>query len=497
MDWIAAVLVFVSLLLFLSAALGRRRREGEPPLIKGYLPFLGHAFEFGQDALKLLTKLQNKHGDVFTVLLAGKYITFVMDPHMYPAVVKHGRQLDFHEFSDQMAPASFGYPPMRKFSGMGEQVQRSFRLLHGDHLPALSKTMLRNLLQVMKHHFRSDQGPGAWQESGLYEFCHRIMFEVSLVTIYGHQIDTREDLEQLRDKFEKFDSMFPLLVARVPIWLLRKTQTVRKELIKHFHPQRMAKWENPSEFIKHRSEILHQYNTLGDLEHAAYHFAVLWASVGNTIPAAFWVVYYLLSSPEALSTVRSEIKAVLGLEDKQLSFSEDFTLTHEQLEKLTYMESALNESLRLSTASMNIRVALEDFSLRLDAKKSFNMRKGDTIALYPQSMHMDPDIYPEPEVYKFDRFLEDGKPRMEFLKNNKRLHYYLMPFGSGSSMCPGRFFALAELKQLLCVLLLYSEIELLPHAPLKLDMSRSGLGILPPTKDVQMRFRACNFEPEE
>lgn len=61
-------------------------------------------------------------------------------------------------------------------------------------------------------------------------------------------------------------------------------------------------------------------------------------------------------------------------------------------------ESAINESLRLSSASINIRVAQEDFSLRLDSERSVAVRKGDIIALYPQSLHMDPEIYEEPQV---------------------------------------------------------------------------------------------------
>lgn len=49
---------------------------------------------------------------------------------------------------------------------------------------------------------------------------------------------------------------------------------------------------------------------------------------------------------------------------------------------------------------MNIRVAQEDFSLRLEGERSIGVRKGDIISLYPQSMHMDPEIYENPEVKK-------------------------------------------------------------------------------------------------
>ncbi len=47
---------------------------------------------------------------------------------------------------------------------------------------------------------------------------------------------------------------------------------------------------------------------------------------------------------------------------------------------------------------MNIRVAEEDFSLRLNSERSVAVRKGDIIVLYPQSLHMDPEIYEEPQV---------------------------------------------------------------------------------------------------
>lgn len=61
-------------------------------------------------------------------------------------------------------------------------------------------------------------------------------------------------------------------------------------------------------------------------------------------------------------------------------------------------DSSIRESLRLSTASMNIRVAQEDFNLRLDAQRSAAVREDDIIVLYPQSLHMDPEIYEEPQV---------------------------------------------------------------------------------------------------
>ena len=61
-------------------------------------------------------------------------------------------------------------------------------------------------------------------------------------------------------------------------------------------------------------------------------------------------------------------------------------------------DSIIKEAMRLSSASLNIRVAKENFLLHLDNRESYHIRKDDIIALYPQMIHFDPEIYEEPLV---------------------------------------------------------------------------------------------------
>lgn len=63
-----------------------------------------------------------------------------------------------------------------------------------------------------------------------------------------------------------------------------------------------------------------------------------------------------------------------------------------------FAESIIKEALRLSSASIMIRVASDDFILTLDSGQETAIRKGDYIALYPRLIHLDPDIYPNPLV---------------------------------------------------------------------------------------------------
>ncbi|XP_023282637.1 cholesterol 7-alpha-monooxygenase-like isoform X2 [Seriola lalandi dorsalis] len=413
--------------LVLCVLRGRSRRDGEPPLIKGWIPFIGKALEFGRDAHKFLEEHKKKFGDIFTVQIAGKYMTFIMDPLMYPSIIKHGRQLDFNEFSNTVAPFTFGYPPVisRKFPGMREKIKRSFHLLQGDSLTPLTESMMSNLMLLFRQdHLEERPGDdGGWRSGSMYEFCYTVMFEATFLTMYGRPLSAirHSRMGVLREDFIKFDIMFPLLIAQIPLWLLGQTKAIREKLINYFLPHRMSCWSNMSQFIKRRSEVFNQYDSLTDSHKA---------------------------------------------------------------------ESAISESLRLSSASMNIRVAQENFDLRLDSERSVAVRKGDIIALYPQSMHLDPDIYEEPQTFQFDRYMQDGRERTDFYKNNQKLKHYLMPFGSGSSMCPGRFFAINEIKQFLCLLLLYFDVQVEDgQTRATLDSNRAGLGILQPTTDVRFRYR--------
>lgn len=94
------------------------------------------------------------------------------------------------------------------------------------------------------------------------------------------------------------------------------------------------------------------------------------------------------------------------------------------------------------------------------------------------------------QTFRFDRYMQDGAAKTGFYKDGQKLKYYLMPFGSGSTMCPGRHFALNEIKQFLCLLLLYLDLELEGNqSRATLDQSRAGLGVLLPSTDVRFRYR--------
>ncbi|KAM7399967.1 hypothetical protein PAMA_004587 [Pampus argenteus] len=271
----AVLLLLLGLVsLILCVLRGRKRRDGEPPLINGWIPFIGKALEFGKDAHKFLEEHKKEFGDIFTVQIAGKYMTFIMDPLLYPNIIKHGRQLDFHEFSNKVAPFTFGYPPVisTTFPGLHEQIRRSFQLLQGDNLRPLTDSMMGNLMLVFRQDYlgESPGKEGTWKTGSMYEFCNSVMFEATFLTMYGRPASAsrHSEMEVIRGDFVRFDTMFPLLIAQIPIWLLGQTKVIREKLINYFLPQNMSCWSNTSQFVRSRSELFEQYSALRDVDKA-------------------------------------------------------------------------------------------------------------------------------------------------------------------------------------------------------------------------------------
>ena len=65
-----------------------------------------------------------------------------------------------------------------------------------------------------------------------------------------------------------------------------------------------------------------------------------------------------------------------------------------------FLESVLMEVLRVTSSGMNMRKATEDLIMQTHDDTQYKIREGDMVFYYSQMLHLDSDIYPEPEVRK-------------------------------------------------------------------------------------------------
>lgn len=483
----------------------RQRQPGEPPLDKGFIPWLGHVFGFRRNTLKFLEKMKKKHGDIFTVQLGGFYITFLQDPLSFGAFVKESRaKLDFSKFAVHLVRRVFGYVAVENEHHILQTS--SNKHLKGDGLAVMTQAMMSNLQNLMLYNISSAADQKTWMEDGLFMHCYNIVFRAGYLSLYGNvpheslgsekkaKEKDRAESEALFYEFRKYDQLFPNLAYGI---LSPKQQLEADSLMKFFwnalSVQNMKTKDNISRWVWDMQQARMEMDMKESMINK-YMFVLLWASQGNTGPSAFWLLLFLMKHPEAMKAVKEEVDKVLKESGQEVQCGGPLiNLTCEMLAKTPILDSAVDETLRLTAAPLLTRAVLQDITLKMADGREYFIRKGDRMAMFPYiAVHTDPEIHPDPHSFKYDRFLNpDGSKKTDFYKAGKKLKYYSMPWGAGVSMCPGRFFAINELKQFAFLMLVYFEFELKnPDEKIpEIDFKRWGFGSMQPQKDVPFRYR--------
>lgn len=132
-----------------------------------------------------------------------------------------------------------------------------------------------------------------------------------------------------------------------------------------------------------------------------------------------FALYELALNPLIQERLRSEIKATLNTQNKDI--------TYEAISKLAYLDMVLNESLRKWPVSeIQMRSCTEDFHI---PKSKLVIKKGTIIFIPIAGLHYDERFWKSPEVFDPERFREEEvKARHGFTH---------IPFSDGPRKCIG------------------------------------------------------------
>jgi len=164
--------------------------------------------------------------------------------------------------------------------------------------------------------------------------------------------------------------------------------------------------------------------------------ALLVGGVGTTATMMTWAFYWILSCPHVYHELRKEINDVLR----------GGPVNSENVEHLQYLDLVLLETFRISPFLFNASLRLLKNSFKIDG---FNLPKGTLVANCSYLLHMNPDIYPDPDRFMPERF-----------KGIKVSPYHWAPFGGGSRHCVGHSFAMHETKVVTSTMLGMTKLEL-------------------------------------
>lgn len=162
---------------------------------------------------------------------------------------------------------------------------------------------------------------------------------------------------------------------------------------------------------------------------AAQAFVFFVAGFETSSSTMSFCLYELALNPDIQQRLREEIKSVLG-------DAEGGELNYDSLAKMTYLDQVLAETLRKHTIVFQlVRECNRDYKV---PNTDIVLDKGTSVVVPIDSIHNDPDLYPQPE--KFD------PSRFEPQEVESRHPMAYMPFGDGPRNCIGLRFGKIQAK---------------------------------------------------
>lgn len=470
----AGLLILATLVLakIVSSILGFGSSKNLPPVVPAW-PIVGGLMKFLKGPIVMLREEYPKLGNVFTIKLLIKNVTFLIGPevsqHFFKAPESDLSQQEVYQFN----VPTFG--PGVVFDVDYSVRQEQFRFF----TESLRVNKLRSYVDQMI--LEAESYFANWGEEGVvdlkYELEHLIILTASRCLL-GREV--RDQLfEDVSALFHDLDSgMLPISVIfpYLPIPAHHRRDKARKKLAEIF--TRIIQGRKQSGNVE--SDMLQSFieskykdgRPTTESEVTGLLIAALFAGQHTSSITSTWTGAYLLSHKKYLSAVVEEQKDVKKRHGDKVD--------HDVLAEMDVLYRCIKEALRLHPPLIVLlRSNHRDFTVTAKDGKDYVIPKGHVVATSPAFANRLPHIFKNPDTYDPDRFV----PGREEDKVGGAFSY--ISFGGGRHGCLGEPFAYLQIKAIWTHLLRNFELELISPFP-EIDWNAMVVGV----KDkVMVRYR--------
>ncbi|XP_067880737.1 24-hydroxycholesterol 7-alpha-hydroxylase isoform X2 [Heterodontus francisci] len=443
------VLLLVPILLALAAAAllpwvfkqREPRKIAAPPCVGGWIPWIRAAIRFGKAPLEFIEQARAEYGAVFTVVAAGKRLTFITEEEDFEIFFK-SKNVDFQQAVQEAV--------QHTASISRKSFYKSHTALHDMLKSRLAPSRLHLFSANLSKEFREHLVYlGTKGTDNLYDLIWHTMYPAVVNNLFGRGTcpTDRNTIKEFEDHFQKFDRDFEF-GSQLPEFLVRDWSKSKCWLLSLFENiVTKAEKVKPTD-DNSKTLFQHLLDTLNGNSTANYSLLMLWASQANALPITFWTLAFIISNPFVYKTVMKELCSVFdGQGNKKIGSEES------DLQKLPYLKCCILEAIRLRAPGVITRKVVQPLKI-----KDYIVPSGDMLMLSIYWAHRNPKHFPEPEKFLPDRWKKADIEKHVFLDG-------FMAFGGGRYQCPGRWFALLEIQMFAAFLLYKYEFTLLDPVP--------------------------------
>jgi cytochrome P450 len=407
---------------------------------------LGNIPEFRKDQLAFVTNLQRAHGDAATLhFLRTPAVLFTRPEAIRYVLIENARNF------------------------INRPVFESLRLLLGDGLLSIDGDFHRQQRRMIQPAFHKQRVEGyrdamvACTERMLEEWApgsqRDISYEMMRVTmrivaraLFNVDIASQSDaidqaFSDTSEYGERSRAPFKFLRLNLPFTSYGKYLRARKFLddtMAALIAQHRTSGEDTGDVVSMLLQAQDEDgSTMSDQQVRDETLTLLAAGHATTANTLTWTFYLLSNHPEVRAKLLDELRRVLA----------GRAPTVDNLAQLPYLDMVVKESMRLyPPAWIQPRYTVDDFEY-----SNYRIKRGTIILMSQWVTHRLPDLWPEPEAFKPERFdPETGQ------KYHPQAYF---PFGAGSRICIGMSFANLEARILLATILQRYVPRLMPSFP--------------------------------
>lgn len=437
-----------------------------PPRLEGGWPWIGHALEFHRRPVELLRRGRERHGEIFSIVLAGKRVTVFTGPSANATFFKApDDQLsakEAYQFTVPIFGRGIAYDASPEV--MGEQLAFVFPALRDERLQAYAGFMEEEVRRYVE----------AWGETGevdLLDAANDLTVFIASRCLVGREFREKLSAEfaRLYGELEEGINLIAFLKPDLPLPSFRRRDRARLQMVERISSiivDRRARGVEGEDFLATLMTARYRDGrALTEEEITGLLLTLIFAGQHTSAVLAAWTGVLLLEHPEFLPAIQEEQEEVFGSEGE---------VSLDRLRRLPLLERAIKEAERMRPPLVMLMRAVR----RELEYGGFAIAPGGLAMVSPAVSHRLPEVFADPDRYDPDRF---GPGREE----DRQAPYALLGFGGGRHRCIGQTFAYQQVKVLWSVLLREFELELaLPrHEP---DYATFVVG---PRQPCRVRYR--------
>ncbi|KAJ4285933.1 hypothetical protein N0V88_008208 [Collariella sp. IMI 366227] len=451
-----------ALYLFLRALLHLTQDTREPPALLTTLPSSNPSWAWSARNPASTPDCATPTPPIYTLRLPFQRMYVVNETSLIPPLQKHWRTVSF------AAIAADAGTTVGMSKSAVEVMHRDLNFEHGfsTSWPKYIMSVMapgkdldainRRSIEVFNAEMERLRREGYPIRIGLWEWTRKMILSATTEAVWGPENPYRKpDVASAWTTFEAGFltlSMFPspLLASLLFPKLLHAREVAATALISYMHK---GGYKTASGLVRKRVEHHAGLFNLSLEDIARGELGNTFAVLGNTTPCALWVLYHILSSPTLLSSIRTELSALITLDPTTNTHTLDLAFLNQST--CPVLLATFQETLRFRAVAPGPRVLLEDVSLN---NGRVLLKKGAMLMIPARVQHTDREAWGE-DAGRFDhrRFL----PSTSNDSNDKRRKINrtaFRPFGGGHVLCPGRHFASTEILSLAALLVLHFDV---------------------------------------